>query len=83
MSEYQATAISGVGVMQKVKMIPFQITQGISSGVLPLIAYHYAGKNLKRMQDVVFQGILLNRQQQVCTGGNAQRSVPVTGKPGS
>lgn len=53
MSEYQATTISGVGVMQKVETIPFQIAQGISSGVLPLIAYNYAGKNHKRMQDAV------------------------------
>ncbi len=53
MSAYSATAISGVGVMQKVETIPFQIAQGISSGVLPLIAYNFAADNRRRMRDAV------------------------------
>ena len=53
MSAYSSVAISGVGVMQKVEIIPFQIAQGISSGVLPLIAYNYAADRRKRMRDAI------------------------------
>lgn len=53
MSSYSSMAISGVGVMQKIKIIPFQIAQGISSGILPLVAYNYAAKKRQRMQDAI------------------------------
>ncbi len=53
MSTYSSAAISGVGVMQKVEIIPFQIAQGISSGVLPLIAYNYAAGKRRRMRDAI------------------------------
>lgn len=47
------SAISGLGIAQKIEMIPFQIVQGLSSGVLPLIAYNYASGNRKRMDSAV------------------------------
>ncbi|KIR03641.1 Multi antimicrobial extrusion protein (Na(+)/drug antiporter), MATE family of MDR efflux pump [Lachnospiraceae bacterium TWA4] len=53
MSAYSSAAISGVGVMQKVEIIPFQIAQGISSGVLPLVAYNYAAGKKQRMRDAI------------------------------
>lgn len=59
MSGYAAAAISGVGIMQKVEIIPFQIVQGISSGVLPLIAYNYAAGNYKRMNESVRMALRL------------------------
>ena len=53
MSSYVDSAISGLGIAQKIEMIPFQIVQGLSSGVLPLIAYNYASGNRKRMDSAV------------------------------
>lgn len=53
MSGYVESAISGLGIAQKIEMIPFQIVQGLSSGVLPLIAYNYASGNRKRMDSAV------------------------------
>ena len=53
MSGYVEHAISGLGIAQKIEMIPFQIVQGLSSGVLPLIAYNYASGNRKRMDSAV------------------------------
>lgn len=53
MSGYVGSAISGLGIAQKIEMIPFQIVQGLSSGVLPLIAYNYASGNRKRMDSAV------------------------------
>lgn len=53
MSGYVESAVSGLGIAQKIEMIPFQIVQGLSSGVLPLIAYNYASGDRKRMDSVV------------------------------
>ena len=53
MSGYVESAVSGLGIAQKIEMIPFQIVQGLSSGVLPLIAYNYASGNRKRMDSAV------------------------------
>lgn len=52
-SGYAGSAISGLGIAQKIEMVPFQIVQGLSSGVLPLIAYNYASGNRKRMDGAV------------------------------
>lgn len=49
MSGYNASIIAGLGVAQKIETIPFYIVQGISSGVLPLLAYNYASGNYQRM----------------------------------
>ena len=48
LSGYEATAVSGLGVEHKVEIIPFQIVQGISSGILPLVAYNHASGNRER-----------------------------------
>lgn len=53
MSGYPVAATSGMGVMQKVESIPFQAIMGISSGVLPLIAYNFASGNRERMNKAV------------------------------
>ena len=53
MSAYPVAATSGMGVMQKVESIPFQAIMGISSGVLPLIAYNFAYGNRERMHQAV------------------------------
>lgn len=62
MSHYSIYAISGMGIMQKVESIPFQAIMGISDGIIPLVAYNFASKNIKRMNEAVHfalqQGIL-------------------------
>ena len=50
---YEATAVSGLGVEHKVEIIPFQIVQGISSGILPLVAYNHAAGNRERRDSVI------------------------------
>ena len=59
MSGYADSAISGLGIAQKIEIIPFQVVQGISGGVLPLIAYNYASGDRKRMNDTVSFSIRL------------------------
>lgn len=53
MSHYSIYAISGMGVMQKLESIPFQAIMGISDGIIPLVAYNYASKNIKRMNEAI------------------------------
>ena len=50
---YEATAVSGLGIEHKVEIIPFQIVQGISSGILPLVAYNHASGNRKRRDEAI------------------------------
>ncbi len=59
MAGYETAAVSAVGIMQKIEVIPFQVVQGISSGVLPLIAYSYAAKNYQRMNASIRMAITL------------------------
>ena len=41
---------AGIGVAKKVNMLAHCIVRGMSQGVLPLIGYNYAAKNMKRMK---------------------------------
>jgi len=46
-------ATAAMGISYKISMIPMQVSMGISQGIMPLISYNYAGKNIKRMKDVL------------------------------
>lgn len=50
---YATTAVAGLGIMQRIEMIPFALAMGISAGVLPLIAYNYAAQNFDRMKGAI------------------------------
>lgn len=49
MASYTASALSAVGIVKKVDMVPTYVVQGICSGVIPLLAYNYASGNYKRL----------------------------------
>lgn len=49
MSAYAAGALSAVGIVKKIDQVPTYIVQGISSGVIPLLAYNYASGDYKRL----------------------------------
>lgn len=40
---------AGIGVAKKLNMLAHSIVRGIAQGALPLIGYHFASKNYKRM----------------------------------
>jgi len=42
-------AMAGMGIAKKIDMIAFSVAQGMTQGVLPLIAYNYASGNRRRM----------------------------------
>ena len=54
-SAFGADAIAAIGIVQKINMIPMQVTFGLSQGIMPLISYNYASGNVDRMkQTLVF-----------------------------
>ena len=53
LSAAPVAATSGMGVMQKLETLPFQLIMGISDGVIPLVAYNYASGNRERMHRAI------------------------------
>jgi len=51
MVSYNDFAIAAMGIVKKVDMIPLSISQGVAQAMLPLVAYNYASKDYKRMND--------------------------------
>lgn len=49
-SGYGPDAIAAMGIVQKINMVPMNIALGFSQGVMPLISYNYASKNIDRMK---------------------------------
>ena len=52
-SSYGADAVAAMGIVQKINMVPLQITLGTSQGIMPLISYNYASGNVKRMKQTI------------------------------
>lgn len=49
-----ADAVAAMGIASKINSIAFQIALGLSQGVMPLISYNYACRNVKRMKQSLF-----------------------------
>ena len=45
--------LAAIGIVLKVERLPNAIGIGISQGMLPLVAYNFAAKNKKRMEDAI------------------------------
>ncbi len=52
-TSYSNEAMAGMGIAKKIDMIAFSVAQGMTQGVLPLIAYNYASGNRKRMSSAI------------------------------
>ncbi len=52
-TSYSNEAMAGMGIAKKIDMIAFSVAQGMTQGVLPLIAYNYASGNRKRMTSAI------------------------------
>lgn len=57
MSEYSPAAISGVSIAKKIDLCIIAFSQGLAHGILPLVGYNYASKNLVRMKKVILFSI--------------------------
>jgi len=56
-SGYGTAAIAAMGITYKINMVPTQIALGLSQGVMPLISYCYASKNIERMKKTITTSI--------------------------
>lgn len=52
MSHYGNIALASVGIVLKVERLPLNVGIGICQGMVPIVAYNYASKNYRRMEDV-------------------------------
>lgn len=52
-SSYGSYAVAAMGIAKKIDMVPMYISQGLSQGIMPLVSYNYASKNIKRMKKTV------------------------------
>ena len=52
-------AQAGLGVAKKINMLAHATVRGLTQGVLPLIAYNHASKNLKRMKRVIRDTVVI------------------------
>ena len=50
---YSNEAIAGMGIAKKIDVLAFAIANGMTQGVLPLIAYNYASQNRARMRSAI------------------------------
>lgn len=46
-------AVAGIGIVRKIDQLAFAVNQGITQGMLPLVAYCYASGRRKRMKQVI------------------------------
>ncbi len=49
-SAFGADAVAAMGITQKINMVPMNISQGLSQGIMPLISYNYSSGNIPRMR---------------------------------
>lgn len=47
---FGSDAVAAMGITQKINMIPMQIAFGFSQGIMPLVSYNYADRNIMRMK---------------------------------
>ena len=56
-SAYGSDAVAAMGIVQKINMVPLYIALGLSQGIMPLISYSYASKNIDRMKKTLLFSI--------------------------
>ena len=58
-SVFGADAVAAMGIVQKISMVPMQISMGLSQGIMPLISYNYSSGNIPRMKHTLIYTIKL------------------------
>lgn len=48
-----SAAVAGIGVVRKIDSLAYAVNQGITQGMLPIVAYCYASRRIARMKSVV------------------------------
>ncbi len=58
-AKYATEAIAALGIVKKIDMLPLYVCLGISTGLLPMLAYNYAAGNQKRRQQAFRFGCIV------------------------
>ena len=53
MVSYHDLALAAIGIVLKVERLPLNVGVGICQGMMPLVAYNFAARNHKRMNDTI------------------------------
>ena len=48
-----SAAVAGIGVVRKIDSLAWAVNQGITQGMLPIVAYCYASRRISRMKSVI------------------------------
>lgn len=48
-----SAAVAGIGVVRKIDSLAYAVNQGITQGMLPIVAYCYSSGNIRRMKSVI------------------------------
>ena len=59
MASYGDIALASVGIVLKAERLPLNVGIGICQGMMPIVAYNYASKNRKRMNDTIKFSIMV------------------------
>ena len=59
-SNYETEAIAALGIVRKLDQIPLHFAIGVSSGMLPLLAYNHAAGNHRRRRDAFLLGCVIS-----------------------
>lgn len=54
-----SAAVAGMGVVRKIDSLAYAINQGITQGMLPIVAYCYSSHRIQRMKSVVGFSVIL------------------------
>lgn len=58
-SGFGTDLVASMGIVGKVNQIPIQVIFGFSQGIMPLIGYNYACKNIKRVKETIKKEFML------------------------
>lgn len=50
---YGSEVVAAMGIVQKIQMVPLQITLGATQGIMPFVGYNYGSGNRERMKEAV------------------------------
>ncbi len=50
---YGSEVVAAMGIVQKIQMVPLQITLGATQGIMPFVGYNYGRGNRERMKEAV------------------------------
>lgn len=71
LSRLGSAAVAGVGIVRKIDSLAYAVNQGITQGMLPLVAYCFAaGRKLRMRKAIWYSTIVSEGFSLICTGAS-------------